>query len=279
MPTHSQERHQETRFEADAARSVAAASVRPYAEPSKDPGGPRGGRPSPPPKPPDRTVATVQQTSSHRTVPVIRLLVADDHPVVRHGLKQILSATSDVVIVGEATNASEVLDHVRRNVCDVLLLDLAMPGSHGLGILEAVKRERPHLPVLVLTMHPADQYAVRVLRAGAAGYMTKESAAEEVVQAVRKVYAGGKYLTTPVAEALAAHLDPDDERPPHELLSNREYQVFCLVVKALSVKDIARQLHLSEKTVSTYRCRVLEKMQARSTAQLIRYAFQHGLVD
>jgi two-component system invasion response regulator UvrY len=199
--------------------------------------------------------------------------------VVREGLKQILGGTLDVTIVGEATDAREVLDQVRANVCDVLLLDLAMPGSQGLSILEAVKRERPDLAVLVLTMHRADEFAVRVLRAGAAGYLTKESAAEELVQAVRKVHAGGKYLTTPVAEALAARLDHADERPPHERLSNREYQVFCLLAKALSVKAIAQDLHLSEKTVSTYRSRVLEKMQARSTAELIRYALRHRLVD
>ena len=210
---------------------------------------------------------------------VIRVLVADDHPVVRRGLEQVLGDTPDILVVGEAGDAYEVVERVRTGKVDVVLLDLAMPGAHGVDVLESVKRERPDVAVLVLSVYPEDQYAVRVLRAGAAGYMTKETAADELVQAIRKVHAGGRYVTGPVAAALAARLDRDAERPPHELLSNREYQVLCLFGRALSVKQIARELRLSEKTVSTYRSRLLEKMQARSTAELIRYAVQHRLVD
>jgi DNA-binding NarL/FixJ family response regulator len=211
--------------------------------------------------------------------PVIRVLVADDHPVVRHGLEQILGEIPDIAITGGAGNAHEVLAQVRADACDVLLLDLAMPGAHGVELLETVKRERPELPVLVLSMYPEDQYALRVLQAGAAGYMTKESAADELVRAVRKIHAGGRYVTTGVGELLASRLGTGADRPQHERLSNREHQVLCLLGRALSVKQIARELHLSEKTVSTYRCRLLEKMQVRSTAELIRYAVQHRLVD
>jgi two-component system invasion response regulator UvrY len=229
-----------------------------------------------------REPPAVEQTVDampRRSGPVIRVLVADDHPVVRRGLQHILAETPDIVAVGEASTGNQVLDQVRAGTCDVLLLDLTMPGGHGVEILEAVKRERPALPVLVLSIHPEDQYAVRVFRAGAAGYMTKDSAADELVRAVRKVHAGGRYVTPRVAEELAAQVDRATERQPHALLSNREYQVLCMLGKALSVTQIARELHLSEKTVSTYRSRLLEKIQARSTAELIRYAVQNRLVD
>jgi len=221
----------------------------------------------------------MQRGSSRRRAAVIRVLVADDYPVVRHGLKQIFAETPDIVAIGEASSAREVLAQVRAGTCDVLVLDLSMPGSQGVDLLERVKRERPRLPVLVLTMYPEDQYAVRVLEAGAAGYLTKESAADELVQAVRKVHGGGRYVTAAVAELLAARLDPLAGRPPHERLSNREYQVLCLLGRALRVKEIAQELHLSEKTVSTYRSRLLEKLQARSTAELIRYAVVNRLVE
>jgi DNA-binding NarL/FixJ family response regulator len=209
----------------------------------------------------------------------IAVLLADDHPIVRHGLKQILGETPDIVAVAEASNAREVIDQVRAGVCDVLVLDLAMPGAHGVDVLESVKRERPMLPVLVLSMYPADQYAARVLRAGAAGYMTKESAADELVLAIRKVHAGGRYVTAEAAETLAAQFERTAGRPAHELLSNREHQVLCLLGRAMSVKQIAHELHLSEKTVSTYRSRLLDKVGAQSTAELIRYAIQNRLVD
>jgi len=210
---------------------------------------------------------------------MIRVLIADDHPVVRSGVRHILGDTSDVKVVGEAASAQELLDGLATLACDVVLLDVTMPGARGFELLETVKRARPRTAVLVLTMHPAEQYAVRALRAGAAGYMTKESAADELAGAIRKVSIGGRYVTPSVAETLAAAVDRGSDRSPHELLSNREYQVLCLLGRAFSVKDIARELHVSEKTVSTYRARVLEKIQARSTAELIRYAVQNRLVD
>jgi DNA-binding NarL/FixJ family response regulator len=207
------------------------------------------------------------------------VLVADDHPVVRRGLKQILNETPDLIVVGEAGTAHEVLAEVRSGRCDVVLLDLAMPGAHGVEVLETLKRERPALPVLVLSVFPEDQYAVRALQAGAAGYMTKETAPDELVHAVRKVHAGAKYVTPKLAETLAARLDRAAVSRPHEALSNREYQVLCLLGRALTVREIAAELHLSEKTVSTYRTRLLEKMRVRTTAELVRYAVQNQLVD
>lgn len=205
------------------------------------------------------------------------MLVADDHPVVRHGLKQIINEATGMTAVGEAGNAEDVLAYVRAGSGEVLLLDLAMPGSQGTDLLEAVKRERPELRVLVLSMYPVDQYAVRALRAGASAYMTKESAAEEPVRAVRAVHSGARYLTTEVAHELAAELGATSERPLYQRLSNREYQVLRLLGSALTVGQIARQLHISEKTVSTYRSRLLEKIHLRTTSELIRYAVQNRL--
>jgi DNA-binding NarL/FixJ family response regulator len=217
--------------------------------------------------------------ASERPAKGIRVLLADDHPVVRHGLRHILAETPDINVVDEAGTGRDVLEKVRAGTCDVLLLDLVMPDGHGMEILETVKREWPALPVLILSMQPVEQYAVGVLRAGAAGYVSKDSAAEELVQAIRKIYAGGHFVTQRVAELLAAELDRTTDAPPHRRLSNREYQVLCLMGRALSSKEIARKLNLSEKTVSTYRARLLGKLQARSAAELVRYAVQHRLAD
>ena len=209
----------------------------------------------------------------------IRVLVADDHPIVRQGLRQIIADTADMTVVAEATSAREVLEHVGAQEIDVALLDLVMPGTTGFDLLEAVHRERPRLAILILSMHPEDQYAMRALRAGAAGYLNKESAPDDLVQAIRKVHGGGRWVTPRVAEQLAAHLGAPAGRLPHETLSNREHQVLCLLAKAMSVKDIGRALHLSEKTISTYRARVLDKLGLKTTADLIRYAIQNGLAD
>jgi DNA-binding NarL/FixJ family response regulator len=209
----------------------------------------------------------------------IAVVIADDHPVVRRGLRQILEDTTDIVVVGEAGSAPEAVDHARRGGWDVMLLDLTMPGGSGLDVLEAVRRERPDRPVLVLSIHPEDQFGVRVLKGGAAGYMTKESAPEELVRAIRKVHGGGRYVTPRVAEKLALDVQSGSGGLPHELLSNREYEVLCLLAKARSVKEIGKELKLSEKTVSTYRARLLGKLQMRTTADLIRYAIQNRLVD
>ena len=211
--------------------------------------------------------------------PPTRVLVADDHPVVRQGLRQILADTAEMTVAGETTNVRDTLERIRRDAFDVVVLDLVMPDGTALDVLEAVRRERPELAVLVLSMHPEDQYGLRVLKAGAAGYLTKESAPEELVQAIRKVRAGGKYVTARMAEKLAQYVERPADGPLHELLSHREYQVLRLLASAKTVKQIARELHLSDKTISTYRARVLAKMGLTSTAHLVRYAVQHRLVD
>lgn len=209
----------------------------------------------------------------------IRTVIADDHEVVRRGLRQVLAEERDIVVVGEASNRAEVMGALRAAACEVLVLDLTMPGANGFDLLETVKREQPSVAVLVLGMHPEDQHALRALEAGAAGYMPKGAAAEDLVGAIRKVHAGGRYVTPRMAEALAVRLGSPDEKPPHERLSNRELQVLCMIGRGLRVRDIAAELHLSEKTVSTYRTRLLEKLELKTTAQLIRYALEHHLID
>jgi len=209
---------------------------------------------------------------------MINVLIADDHPVVLQGLKQIVAETSDIAIKGEATNGTEVLKKVRSGQWDVVVLDLTMPGIHGLDLLSRLKSEHPKLPVLVLSIHPEDQYAVRLLRAGASGYLNKRSAADQLVEALRKVARGGKYVSPTLAEKLAFELDVDSDRPPHERLSDREFQVFCLIASGMTVTEIAEELSLSVKTVSTYRSRILEKMNMQRNAELTRYAIEHELI-
>jgi two-component system invasion response regulator UvrY len=209
---------------------------------------------------------------------MIRILIADDHPVVRQGLKQVLADEPDMEVVGEAANANEVLEKTRSEPCDIVLLDITMPGRGGLEVLKDLKRERAKLPVLVLSMHPEDQFGVRVLKAGAAGYLTKESAPEELVKAIRKVCSGGKYVSPLLAEQLASHLDSGQQAEPHETLSDREYQVLCLIASGKRVGDIANDLSLSVKTISTYRLRILEKMELRTNAELTRYALERHLI-
>jgi two-component system invasion response regulator UvrY len=210
---------------------------------------------------------------------MIKVLIADDHAVVLEGLKQILSETADITVAAEATNGQEVLDKVRGTPIDVVVLDIAMPGRSGLDILLHLKRERPTLPVLVLSIHPEDQYAVRVLKAGACGYLTKESAPDELITAIRKVVAGGKYVSPSLAEKLAFDLEADVDKPLHETLSDREYEVLCLIALGKTVKEIADKLSLSVKTISTYRSRILEKMKMKNNAELTHYVIRQGLVD
>ncbi len=209
----------------------------------------------------------------------IEVLVADDHAVVRRGIRQILEEARGIVVAGEASNARQVLELVRGGAGHVLVLDLVMPGAEGIELLETVRRHRSDLAVLILSMHPVEQYAVRVLQAGAAGYLTKETAADELVQAVRTVFGGRRYVTSQVAQHLAAHLDRGSDLPAYDRLSNREYQVLRLLGAAFSIRQIASKLHLSEKTVSTYRARLLDKIHVRNTAELIRYAVRNNLVD
>ena len=210
---------------------------------------------------------------------MIRILIADDHAIVREGLKQIIGETSDMVIAGEASNGHEALNKVFKNDYDVVVLDITMPGINGLDVLKQIKAQRPKLPILVLTMHPEDQYAVRVLRAGASGYLTKESASDELITAIRKISAGRKYVSSSLAEKLAFGLEVDAEKPPHETLSDREYQVMCMIGSGKTVKEIADELFLSVKTISTYRTRILEKMNMKNNAELTHYAIKQGLVE
>ncbi len=210
---------------------------------------------------------------------MIRVLIADDHPIVRQGLKQILSEEPDMEIVGEATNSNEVIDLAEKRNWDIVILDITMPGRGGLDVLKVLRRDFPKLPVLVLSIHPEDQYAVRALKAGAAGYMTKESAPEELIMAMRTVLKGKKYISPSLAEKLADYLEREDQKNIHEILSDREHQVLLMIASGKSIKEIAEELSLSIKTISTYRARIFEKMKMKSNAELIRYAINKNLVE
>ena len=209
---------------------------------------------------------------------MIRVLVADDHTIVREGLKQILSDTPDIEVADEAANAKEVITKVSDSDYDLVLLDISFPGRSGVDVLKQLKCLKPKLPVLILSMYPEEQYAVRSLRAGASGYVTKESASDELIAAIRQVTKGKKYITTSLAERLVFELEKDYGDQPHEILSDREYQVMCLIASGKTVKEIAEALSLSVKTISTHRSRILRKMAMRNNAQLTHYAIKHGLV-
>jgi DNA-binding NarL/FixJ family response regulator len=210
---------------------------------------------------------------------MIRIVVADDHTIVREGLKQLLSAAGDLAVVGEAQNGNEVLHRVRALDFDVLLLDMSMPGKSGIELIKQVRTEKPKLRILVLSMHEEEQYAVRAIKAGASGYLTKESATAQLVSAIRKVAGGGAFITDSVAQQLALGAMPQTEGPPHGTLSDREFQVFRELVSGKAVTDIAAQLNLSVKTVSTHKARIMQKMNMSNPAELIRYAIHHRLVD
>jgi len=210
---------------------------------------------------------------------MIEILIVDDHAVVRTGLRQILSEISDMTITDEACDAKEALDKIKTRNYSVIVLDIALPGKSGLDVLKEIKNERPGLPVLILSMYPEDQYAIRVLKSGAAGYMTKESAPEELVTAVRTVAGGKKYISPSVAEKLASHLDFAGKKELHEMLSDREYQVLCMIASGKPPGEIAEELSLSVKTISTYRSRILEKMNLSNNAELTTYAIQKHLIN
>ena len=209
----------------------------------------------------------------------MRVLICDDHPIVRKELRQILEQEQASVTIGEAASAPEAVDLARKKPWDIVVIDITMPGRSGLELLKDLKRERPNIPVLVLSVHPADQYAVRVLRAGASGYLTKESAPEELLTAIRQILRGGRYISPSVGETLAADLGrPADEAPLHGL-SDREFEVMRLLTSGKRASEIAEELCLSVKTVSTYRTRFLQKLGLRTTAEIMRYALKHGFVD
>jgi two-component system invasion response regulator UvrY len=210
---------------------------------------------------------------------MIKVLIADDHPIVRQGLRQILAGIPDMAVAGEAVNAQETLDQVRAGGWDVLVLDITMPDRSGFDILKELKHEQPDLPVLVLSIHAEEQFAVRLLKAGASGYLTKENAPDELVKAIRKVVDGGKYISQNLAESLAFSLDVTSDRPRHETLSDREFQVMQLMASGKTLTEIAEELSLSPKTVSTYRTRLLEKMNLKTNAEIVRYAIENGLVE
>ena len=210
---------------------------------------------------------------------MIRIVLADDHTIVREGLKQLLAAAGDLEVVGEAQNGHEAMERVRTLDFDVLLLDMSMPGKSGIELIKHVKSEKPKLRVLVLSMHEETQYAVRAIKAGASGYVTKDSAGTQLVTAIRRVAGGGAFITPEVAEQLALGAMPGAEGPAHQRLSDREFEVFQLLVAGETVTDIASKLNLSGKTVSTHKARLMEKLGIDNQADLVRYAMKHGLSD
>ena len=210
---------------------------------------------------------------------MIRVLIADDHTIVRDGLRHLLGAAGDIDVLAEARNGQEVMEHVRSAVFDVLLTDMSMPGKSGIELIRQVHAERPKLRILVLSMHEEHQYAVRAIRAGAAGYLTKESATAQLVEAIRKVAAGGAFISAEVAQQLALGAMPNATGPLHETLSDREFQFLLLIARGVSISDIAQQLFLSVKTVSTHKSNILHKMQMTTQTELIRYALSHRLLQ
>jgi len=222
---------------------------------------------------------------------MIHILIADDHPIIRDGLKQILSAFDDISVSGEAGNGAEVMDEVRRQDFDALVLDMSMPGKSGIELIKQIRIEKPKLPILILSMHKEEQYAVRALKAGASGYLCKDGASQQLVQAIRKVASGGVFVSAATAEHLVQALtfDQSDHRilrkrnessaAPHTLLSDREFEIFRMIVRGQGVSEIAGELSLSVKTVSTHKTRILEKMHMSNVAELVRYAMSNSLID
>ncbi len=210
---------------------------------------------------------------------MIKLIIADDHAVVRKGLKQIFEETSDIVVTGEASSGNELLEKLRNEKFDVVILDISMPGKDGLDTLKEIKAINPSLPVLIFTIYPEEQYAVRVLKAGAAGYINKESEPEILIEAIRKVSQGRKYISSYLAELLASSLDSKSSEALHDQLSDREYQVMCMIASGKTPTDIAKELSLSINTISTYRMRILEKMGLKNNAEITHYALKNRLVE
>ena len=207
------------------------------------------------------------------------VLVVDDHAIIRDGLKKILADTDDLIVAGEASNGNAALEKVRERDWDLLVLDISMPGRNGLELIKLIKTERPKLPILIFSMHHEEQYAVRAIRAGASGYLSKEGDTELLLPAIRKVAAGGAFISPKLAELLATDVLHDTHEQPHTLLSNREYEVFTRIVRGISLTAIAEELSLSIKTVSTHKSHILAKMEMTSQVELVRYAIEHNLLD
>ncbi|MYN30394.1 response regulator [Duganella levis] len=210
---------------------------------------------------------------------IIKVFIADDHAIVREGLKQILAETRDIVVAGEAENGLDAIKLFRKSECQVMLLDISLPDRNGIEVLKQIKKEKPELAVLMLSMHREDQYAIRALKAGAAGYLTKQSAPKELVTAIRQVGSGLKYISAALAQELANHVGEDHEAPLHDTLSDREYQTLTMIASGKTVGVIAKELSLSVKTVSEYRARLLVKMKLKNSAELTHYAIKNQLIE
>lgn len=210
---------------------------------------------------------------------MINILIADDHPFIRQGLKKVLETSKDMLVLDEAANGNEVLDKLRGHKFDVIILDISMPGESGLELIKTLKKEFPRLAVLVLSAYPEEQYALRALKSGASGYLTKEAATAELIGAIHKISSGGKYISASIAESLAFAIESDSEKLPHEKLSNREYEVMLMIASAKSVREIAEELSLSEKTIGTYRSRILEKMDMKNSSEITYYAMKNSLIE
>ncbi len=210
---------------------------------------------------------------------MIKIFIADDHPLIRKGIKEIFEEEIDIKVIGDAAYPHEVLEGLKKLEPDVLITDLSMPGRSGLDLISDIKQLFPKLPILVLTMHPEDRFAVRAFKAGAFGYLTKDAKPEEIIKAVRQVVTGRKYITPSIAEMLATEIDRDISKMPHELLSDREYQIMQLIASGKKVSEIAEKLSISIRTVNTYRSRVLEKMNMKTNAELTMYAIENKLID
>ena len=209
---------------------------------------------------------------------MVNIMIADDHVLIREGLKKIIKTAPEMMVVAEAENADQVMENLKREKLDIVLLDISLHGKSGLELLKGIKLNYPKLPVLILTMHPESRYGIRALKAGASGYMTKESPPEELIAAIRKLVQGRKHVSPPLAEKLAFNLEADFENA-HELLSGREYEVLFLIAVGKRVRDIAQEMNLSSSTVNTYRTRILQKMHLKTDAEIIRYVIQHKLID
>jgi DNA-binding NarL/FixJ family response regulator len=210
---------------------------------------------------------------------MIKVMLADDHAIVRKGLRQLLEETGFIEVVAEADDYPAIMKAVRSFDMDVVVMDITMPGKNGIDVLKIVKGEKPKVAVLMLSMHPEDQYAVRALKAGASGYLTKNSAPEKLVEAIQTISGGRRYITPELAESLASHLTDDTDKPLHSTLSDREFQTIRLIASGRKLSEIAEELSLSPKTVSVYRARIMEKMKMKNNAELTHYALKHGLVD